>query len=188
MQPLQGGSVPGTHSYLHWLVFGMAAATLAGAYIFEYGFDLAPCPLCLAQRLPYWAGMVAMLAGAFLPQRFRFWAFGMGTAIFAIGFGLGLYHAGIEWHFWPGPEACSGTDTELPFTVEGLARALDSAAPVPRCDEAPWRFLGLSLAGYNALLSLALAVLCALGARAWRLTLTNEHRERTGTHGVRKNE
>ena len=74
---------------------------------------------------------------------------------------LGAYHAGVEWHWWPGPTDCSGPMTD--FTANGpLLNQLQSIRVV-RCDEAAWRFLGLSLAGYNVLISLALAAIAALG-------------------------
>jgi disulfide bond formation protein DsbB len=74
---------------------------------------------------------------------------------------LGSYHAGVEWKFWPGPADCSGPLTDL--TAKGpLINQLQSIHVV-RCDEAAWRFLGISLAGYNVLISLLLAALAAFG-------------------------
>jgi disulfide bond formation protein DsbB len=80
--------------------------------------------------------------------------------------GLGVYHAGIEWQWWAGPQECSGTGASI-GPAGGLAKQLESFSVV-RCDEAAWRFLGLSLAGYNALISLALAAIAAYAvAKAW---------------------
>ena len=79
---------------------------------------------------------------------------------------LGMFHSGVEWKWWPGPQECSGAP-EL-----GGGALLDrlKTVNVVRCDEAPWRFLGLSLAGYNALISLALAAVAAWGAASeWRV-------------------
>jgi disulfide bond formation protein DsbB len=73
---------------------------------------------------------------------------------------LGSYHAGVEWRWWPGPTDCSGPMSD--FTAKPLLDQLRTLRIV-RCDEAAWRFLGLSLAGYNALISLALAGMAALG-------------------------
>ena len=156
---------PQSASLLPWIIFALAASTLAGAYVFQYAVGLAPCPLCLTQRIPYWAGMAAMVLAIFGPVKCRWMALALGAFAFLVGAGLGTYHAGIEWHFWPGPDTCSGAaDASTPVSVEELARALEHPAVV-RCDEAPWRFLGLSLAGFNVLISLALAALSASGAR-----------------------
>jgi len=80
--------------------------------------------------------------------------------------GLGAYHAGVEWQFWPGPADCSGP-------IQGFGRASDllrqlNSVHVVRCDDAAWRFLGVSLAGYNVLISLALAAIAAWALRASR--------------------
>jgi disulfide bond formation protein DsbB len=74
--------------------------------------------------------------------------------------GLGVYHSGVEWKWWQGPQECAGTLDDL-GAAGGLLNKLQSITVV-RCDEAAWRFLGLSLAGYNVLISLALA-----GVAAW---------------------
>jgi disulfide bond formation protein DsbB len=80
--------------------------------------------------------------------------------------GLGVYHAGVEWKWWQGPQDCSGTLQGLGSTSD-LLNQLQSISVV-RCDEAAWRFLGLSLAGYNVLISLALAGIAAWGFIAGR--------------------
>jgi len=83
--------------------------------------------------------------------------------------GLGVYHSGIEWKWWAGPQECTGTLGDL-GSAGGLLSKLESFNVV-RCDEAAWRFLGLSLAGYNALISFALALIAAAAAAAameWR--------------------
>jgi disulfide bond formation protein DsbB len=76
--------------------------------------------------------------------------------------GLGLYHAGIEWRWWPGPQECSGPLGDL--TTGGDLLSQLSNLTLVRCDEAAWRFLGISLAGYNMLISLGLAAVAAWGA------------------------
>ena len=78
--------------------------------------------------------------------------------------GLGAYHAGVEWKLWAGPRDCSGTIESL-GAAGNLLERLESISVV-RCDEAAWRFLGLSLAGYNMLISLVLAMVAAWGAFA----------------------
>lgn len=142
-----------------------ATATILGALVFEHGFGLKPCPLCLTQRIPYYAGipvavLAALLAGA-APRLSR-----LVLALFAlamlIGAGIAVYHSGVEWKWWAGPSDCSGGADFL----NQSGSVLDSLneTTVIRCDEAAWRFLGLSLAGWNVLISLALAALAARGA------------------------
>jgi disulfide bond formation protein DsbB len=84
------------------------------------------------------------------------------------GAALGAYHSGVEWHWWAGPTDCSGPVTD--FTAKGALIDQLQSIRVVRCDEAAWRFLGLSLAGYNVLISLALAAIAAYGLFAPRRT------------------
>jgi disulfide bond formation protein DsbB len=149
----------------------VAAATMLGAHYFQYVLALAPCPLCLDQRIAYYvvipiavliavgamgrAGRPVLIAGV--------WVVGL---VMLTNAGLGVYHAGVEWKFWPGPQDCSGP-------IQSFGRASDllrqlNSVHVVRCDDAAWRFLGVSLAGYNALISLALASMAAWALRAPR--------------------
>ena len=139
-------------------LLAVASATLAGALAFEHVGGLAPCPLCLQQRWPYWLGIplggLALLA---LGRQKPRWSAGLTAAValgFAAGSVLAVYHAGIEWRWWMGPAACSGAAP--PGDVAALLEGLQGTPP-PRCDEAPWRLLGISLSGYNALISAFLA-------------------------------
>jgi disulfide bond formation protein DsbB len=84
--------------------------------------------------------------------------------IMLVSVGLGVYHAGIEWQFWPGPADCTGPNTSFGSAADLLKRI--GTEIVVQCDKAAWRFLGISLAGYNALISLALAAVAAWGAMA----------------------
>src|SRR5262249_14221518 len=148
------------------------AATLIVAWIFQYGFGYPPCPLCLEQRIPYYvaiplAAVVAIVAARGAARGAPRWLVTGGLAVLAlamlIGAALAVYRAGVEWKWWAGPQDCSGPLD--PLGSGNLLRELQSINIV-RCDEAPWRFLGLSLAGYNALISLALAVVAAWGILA----------------------
>ena len=145
---------------------------LAGAWSFEYVLKLAPCPICIEQRIPYQVIVpISLLLGiapwARAPRKLLL----VGFAAIAIAAGcnivLGIYHAGVEWHWWAGPADCSGPLTDL-RTGGSLLDQLH-AVHVVRCDEAAWRFLGLSLAGYNVLISLALAVIAGFGLSTARL-------------------
>lgn len=158
-------------SSLLLLLLTAASATLLGALAFEHIGGLAPCPLCLQQRYPYWLGiptaLIALLALARgYPGATCALALLVGAG-FAAGSALAFYHAGIEWHWWVGPTTCAGG--ALPSDVAALLSDLQGDAP-PRCDEAAWRLLGISLSGYNALISAALAVISLrIATQTWRL-------------------
>jgi disulfide bond formation protein DsbB len=143
----------------------VAAATIAGAWIFQ-AFGYPPCELCLKQRYAYYGGapIAAILAYASTGRARGVVAAGMiGLAlIFAANAVLGAYHAGVEWRFWPGPSGCTGIIAGPPNAAD-LMKALQNAKVVA-CDEVQLRILGLSLAGWNALISAALAALAVKGA------------------------
>ena len=153
-------------------IFVLSLATLAGAWFFEYVLKLAPCPLCLMQRIPYHVliSLSLLLAIAALvraPRNLLLVGFAAIAIAAACNVVLGIYHAGVEWHWWAGPADCSGPLTDL-RTGGSLLDQLQSVHVV-RCDEAAWRFLGLSLAGYNVLISLALAIIAGFGLAVARL-------------------
>ena len=153
-------------------IFVLSLATLAGAWFFEYVLKLAPCPLCLMQRIPYHVviSLSLLLAIAALvraPRNLLLVGFAAIAIAAACNIVLGIYHAGVEWHWWTGPADCSGPLTDL-RTGGSLLDQLH-AVQVVRCDEAAWRFLGLSLAGYNVLISLALAIIACFGLAVARL-------------------
>ncbi|MDE2284113.1 MAG: disulfide bond formation protein B [Hyphomicrobiales bacterium] len=152
-------------------VFAIGLATLLGAWYFQYVVKLAPCPLCLEQRLPYdivipLALAIAIAAALRAPRALI--AVGLLAVVILMlyGAGLGVYHAGVEWHWWRGPADCSGPVTDL--SAKGSILSQLHSVRVVRCDEAAWRFLGISLAGYNVLISLLLAAIAAYGVTARR--------------------
>ena len=83
--------------------------------------------------------------------------------IFAISVYLGVNHAGIEWNWWPGPSDCSPTGA-LPKTIEDLGKAISGSTRIVPCNQAVWWFLGLSFAGWNAVVSVILTVASAYAA------------------------
>lgn len=143
------------------LIAAVSLASLAGAWIFEF-MGYKPCPLCLEERIPYYAAVPGGLIAAYLaPTAPRIAALILAAVCAGLVYnaGLGVYHAGAEWHFWPGPDTCSGGSVQA---TGSLAQKLMHNAPV-RCDEAALRIFGISLAGYSVLLSAGLA---AIGATA----------------------
>jgi disulfide bond formation protein DsbB len=142
-------------------------ATIAGAWFFELVLKLKPCPLCLEQRWPYYIAIpLALVVAAAAWRRAPRMIVILGLIALALlmlwGAGLGVFHAGVEWKFWAGPAECSGPADLGP--ASDLLKRLQNTTLV-RCDEAAWRFLGLSLAGYNALIAGALALVALRGAR-----------------------
>ncbi len=146
-------------------------ATIAGAYFFQYVLGLPPCPLCLEQRIAYYLAIplsAMILLGLSVGSQRKV----LMLALFAIAAamiwnaGLGVYHSGVEWKWWAGPQDCSGATPD--FSAGGSLIDQINRTRVVRCDEAAWRFLGLSLAGYNVLISGALAAVAVWGALAGR--------------------
>jgi disulfide bond formation protein DsbB len=144
-------------------------ATIVSFLFFQYGMGLYPCPLCLEQRNAFYVG-VPLAALLWLGA-----SYGASRKVMVAGFvvivaamlwnaGLGAYHAGIEWKWWAGPQDCSGPLGNF-GTTQDLMKQLGNISLV-RCDEAAWRFLGLSLAGWNVLVSLGLAGVAAWGAKS----------------------
>jgi disulfide bond formation protein DsbB len=151
------------------LVLLVAVAVILTALAFEYLGGYSPCPLCLQQRYSYYAAIPALLLALGLLSAGRAGAASVLFALVALAFianaALGIYHAGAEWKFWPGPDTCGGSQP-LSQGAGGLFKDLASTRVI-RCDEASWRFLGLSLAGWNVIASLLLALGAAYaGVRA----------------------
>jgi disulfide bond formation protein DsbB len=128
----------------------LSAVTLASVYASQYWGGLQPCPLCLYQRWPWWIAL-ALAVLAFWPAFRRVILVLAGLIVWA-GAGIALYHVGIEQQWWAGPTSCSGAAT--PGSLDAL-RAQIFAAPIIRCDDIAWSLFGISMAGYNALVSLA---------------------------------
>jgi disulfide bond formation protein DsbB len=143
-----------------YIIAAVAAATIAGAWFFQYVIGLVPCPLCLDQRIPYYVAIpLALVLALFAhdPRRARLARLLLLViaAILAYGAALGVYHAGIEWGWWQGPVTCSSA--RLPGGGGSILSQIQGTRVVP-CDEVQWRFLGLSLAGYNVLIAGGLAL------------------------------
>jgi disulfide bond formation protein DsbB len=145
----------------------IALATLAGAWFFQLVLDIRPCPLCLEQRYAYYlaiplAVLVAIAAARDAPRGLVVTGLVVLVLAALANAVLGGYHAGVEWTFWQGPTDCSGPVVDL-GKAGSLLERLDTVKVI-RCDEVQWRFLGLSLAGYNVLISLLMAAIALWGA------------------------
>ena len=126
------------------LAVAIPGGLLAGAYISQYGFGLYPCEMCLWQRWPHFAALALAAISFVLPPQ-RLWVFLAGLAILTSGL-IGGFHAGVEYHWWEGITGCTSD--------VGAIDVMDiNAAPIIRCDVAPWSLFGISLAGWNFLIS-----------------------------------
>ncbi|MEO0747224.1 MAG: disulfide bond formation protein B [Pseudomonadota bacterium] len=136
---------------------GLAAfgsfALLSGAFIFQsLGYE--PCPMCLWQRYPHVVAIVIGLIAFILPGRILPL---LGAAAALTTAGIGVFHTGVERSWWEGPSTCSSQPIGDLSPEELLDQIMN--APLVRCDEVAWQFLGLSMASWNALFSLGLAAL-----------------------------
>ena len=151
-------------------VAAIGLAAILGAYFFQYVIGLPPCPLCLEQRYAYYfaiplAAMILLGLSVGSSRKVLLLALLAIAAAMLWNAGLGVYHSGVEWHWWQGPQDCSGAVPN--FSAGGSLIEQMNKARVVRCDEAAWRFLGISLAGYNVLISAALCAIALWGA--WTL-------------------
>ncbi|MEM6307899.1 MAG: disulfide bond formation protein B [Pseudomonadota bacterium] len=137
----------------HWALLGLAGSTalIAGAFLFQ-ALGYAPCQLCYWQRYPHFVavgfGILAFATG----QRIYVLLAGLATATTG---GLGVYHWGVEQKYWAGPSSCSG-GRDLGGLAGTDLLATDVLDKVVMCDQVSWAFLGLSMPGWNAVLSFAL--------------------------------
>jgi disulfide bond formation protein DsbB len=146
---------------------GIAAALgsillLGGAYWFQYVKELAPCDMCLWQRYPHMLAIIfGLITIPLLVEPKVALVFGLIAvlALFATA-GIGVFHAGVEQHWWQGPQACSGR-VPAGLSAEELKKWLMSARMV-RCDEIPWQMWNISMAGWNAILSGTLAIVLSI--------------------------
>ena len=164
--PVRHGAV--TSEAYRWgglVLFGATAVILA-ALGFEHLGGYIPCPLCLQQRYAYYAGIPLAFAALVLvsadKSRLAQLAFSLITLAFLLNAGLAVYHAGAEWKFWPGPQSC-GTLQAITSNGKGMLEGLDKTKVIV-CDEAQWRFAGLSFAGWNVVTSALLALGAARAA------------------------
>ena len=140
---------------------GISAALLGGALLFEYVGGLAPCSLCIWQRWPHLAVIILAVIGlrGIMPRQM------LGLILLAglISAALGSYHAGIEWGFWAGPSGCTANLALNGDITTMTQQLLDT--PLVRCDDVAWSLFGLSMAGWNALISLDIIAAALISLR-----------------------
>ena len=144
------------------LIAGLISTTLlGGALLFQYVGGLAPCSLCIWQRWPHLAVMILALAGLRgIQPRLMLILICLAGIVSA---GLGAYHAGVEWRLWSGPTGCTAS-----LALDGSIAAITDqllATPLVRCDEVAWSLFGLSMAGWNALISLDIIAIALISLR-----------------------
>jgi len=155
------------------LFLAMAMAmTVAAALGFEHIGGYIPCKLCLEQRWPYYVGAplmaIAALSGVLRwPLALTRGLLLLGGLLMVYSLYLGVKHSGVEWGFWAGPTDCGAVAGGLDTGTDGILDALDAYVP-PSCDSAALRVLGLSFAGWNAVVSLGLAAVAFWAARGRR--------------------
>ena len=139
---------------------------LIGAFLFQYVGELPPCKMCYWQRYPHAAAV--SIAALILLTRIRGFAI-LGFSLTLLTAGIGGFHAGVEQSWWDGPQTCTSTAIEN-LSIEELLTQIMSA-PMARCDEISWQMFGISMAGWNMVLSLCLAVLWGIASKSARFRL-----------------
>ena len=144
-----------------------SAAVLGTALMSQYIGGLEPCVLCIYQRIPYAATISFAIIGIVMSGSPRSvgTVHGLATIAFLIGAGIAAYHVGVEQQWWAGTAECTVAAAGSAQSVDEL-RSQIMSAPAVRCDEVAWSLFGVSMAGYNFLVSLVLAAYAALSARA----------------------
>jgi len=144
------------------IVVVLASGTLGAALVSQYVFGLQPCELCLWQRWPYVAAILFGLAAVFVPARLRATLLILAALAFVATAGIGVFHFGVEQHWWAGLPSCSGGTSAS--TVDEL-RAQLMGKPIVRCDDIAFQFLGLSMAGWNVIAATIWAAFAFVAAR-----------------------
>ncbi len=139
-----------------------SAAVLLGAYGFQHIGGLLPCKMCLWQRWPHAAailiGVILLLGG----PRLLAWLGALAAGITSF---IGFYHAGVEWRWWPGPDSCTGGGLDMGAMSGSDLLSMDAPTGLVLCDEIVWSLMGLSMAGWNGVISFGLVIVWIMAAR-----------------------
>jgi disulfide bond formation protein DsbB len=162
-------SSPTSTFHLRVATFLMLAmmAVVGTALAFQHVGGYLPCKLCLEQRWPYYFGVPVMALAAFsawrnLSSTLTRTLLVIGAALMGYGLYLGIFHAGVEWGWWPGPTDCAAAATAIETNADNLLESMNATRP-PSCNEAALRVLGLSFAGWNVIAS---AILMTIAIRS----------------------
>ncbi|HFB54597.1 MAG TPA: disulfide bond formation protein B [Hellea balneolensis] len=148
-----------------WLAFLLSASLWIGALGFEHIGGYAPCQMCYWQRHAHKAVLVISAVAILFqlmapnnPKRERLFVLLIGCA-FLVSFGLAFWHTGVEYKWWEGPKTCSVGANMDAFNANDILGALKGKVKMPACSDAPWHLFGISMAGYNALISAGAAIM-----------------------------
>lgn len=150
-----------SRSALTILAAGGSLAILLGAFGFQYLGGLAPCEMCLWQRWPHAAAVLIGIIAVGMGRGLWPWLGALAALSTSV---IGAYHAGVEQKWWAGPSSCTGGG-DLTGLSGGDLLNFNAAETIVMCDEIPWEMFGISMAGYNALISFGLAVIWVMAAR-----------------------
>ena len=137
----------------------LPSALLGGAFAFEYIGGLVPCEMCIWQRWPHGVAIGLAFVALFSAGTARRWLLALALLAIATSGAIGVFHAGVEQHWWQGLTRCATEDLGNGPLLEALWKQ-----PLVRCDAIPWSLFGLSMAAYNGIISLIGA-----GLGAWWL-------------------
>ncbi|MDE1994295.1 MAG: disulfide bond formation protein B [Rhizobiaceae bacterium] len=142
---------------------------IGSALAFQYIGGYIPCHLCLMQRQPYYYGIPVAILGVLsaalgLPKWITRALLAIAGILMVVGGGIGVYHSGVEWHFWAGPSTCSTSAGSMTQNAADLLNELNTIKG-PSCTDAALRILGLSMAGWNVVASVILAAIACVGVR-----------------------
>jgi len=143
-----------------WLAMLGSVALLLGAYAFQHLGGMAPCKLCIWQRWPHGTAIAIGVFISLTGEGKLAWGAALATLSTAV---IGAYHVGVEQGWWEGPSSCTSAPVSNLSADELMEQIL--AAPLVRCDDIAWQLAGISMAGWNAIVSIALAVLWVKAAR-----------------------
>jgi disulfide bond formation protein DsbB len=145
-----------------WLVLAASIAIPGAAILSQFGFGLRPCELCIWQRWPYLFAVIFSLIAALGPKRFQPLLLVLAALALVTTAGVGVFHVGVEQHWWAGLASCSGDSGAT--TLEEMRKQI-MGAPIVRCDDIAFQFLGISMAGWNVITASVMAIFALVSAR-----------------------
>lgn len=147
-----------------WIALLVSGGLLIGAWTFQYGFGYYPCTMCYWQRHAHKAiiaiALIALFAG-FISEKIKALFHWLIVLALLISFLYAAWHVGVEFGWLEGPKECAGGVIGPTIDIDPndpLAFLDDKSIKPPACSEAVWHFLGLSMAGWNAVISLITAL------------------------------